>query len=346
MKTYDVIIIGGGQAGISVAYFLRRYKLDYLILDSQETPGGRWNQVWDSLHLFSPREYSSLSGWQFPKNKEVYAPKDEVIDYYTKYESRYELNVERPVEVDKVKFEDGIYKISSNKGDFMAKAVVVATGANNIPEIPNIKNKDQYKGIQMHSLDYRTPNDFVGKKTLILGGGNSGAQILAEVSEHTETVWATLQEPQFLPDDQDGRYLFTRSNEAYLNGKTDVSLKDDLGKIVMVAPVKEARERDVLHARKSDFEFTEDGVIWGNGEEEKFDAVIYSTGFKPDLSLLSSLDVIEDNKIATNETESIKQKGLYLVGLGNWTGYASATIYGVGKTARDTAQKIANYLDK
>lgn len=75
MKVYDVIIIGGGQAGLSVAYFLRRSALDYLILDDQQDPGGSWRQTWDNLKLFSPSEYSSLSGWAMPKSKEEYPKK-------------------------------------------------------------------------------------------------------------------------------------------------------------------------------------------------------------------------------------------------------------------------------
>lgn len=101
-KVYDNIIIGGGQAALSVAYFFRRFKLDYLILDDQETAGGSWLKTWNGLSLFSPGPFSSLSGWMMPKTHEEYPSKDELIDYLSAYELRYQFPVRRPVLVESV----------------------------------------------------------------------------------------------------------------------------------------------------------------------------------------------------------------------------------------------------
>ncbi|MEP2238072.1 MAG: ArsO family NAD(P)H-dependent flavin-containing monooxygenase [Maribacter sp.] len=343
MKIYDIIIIGGGQAGLSVAYFLRRSSLSYLILDNQKEAGGSWLKTWDSLKLFSPSTYSSLSGWGMPKSDAEYPTKSEFIDYVSAYEIRYGFTVLRQTEVFKVIKENGLFKTETSKGIFYSKTVVSATGTAENPFITEYPKNTLFKGIQMHSVDYKNPDALKAKKTFVIGGGNSGTQILAEVSKVTHTQWVTLKEPQFLPDDIDGRYLFNEATQKFLGKPKDTSEKNhsiSLANIVMVASVKEARTRNVLHAVRPFKEFYEYGVIWQDGTKEQFDAAIWCTGFKANLKHLEPLAIVENNKVATTNTRSIKEPNLWLVGYGNWTGFASATIYGVGKTARQTVKEI------
>ncbi|ELR68427.1 monooxygenase, putative [Fulvivirga imtechensis AK7] len=182
---------------------------------------------------------------------------------------------------------------------------------------------------------------------LIVGGGNSGAQILAEVSKVAQTTWVTLQEPKFLPDNVDGRYLFefaTRQYKARLEGKK-IEPVGSLGDVVMVGTVKEARERQVLKAVRPFDAFFEEGVIWQNNNKEAFGAVIWCTGFKSSLDHLKGLNIMENGRTQTNGTHSKKVDGLWLVGYGNWTGYASATLIGVGRTARSTVKEIQDFLN-
>jgi putative flavoprotein involved in K+ transport len=182
---------------------------------------------------------------------------------------------------------------------------------------------------------------------LIVGGGNSGAQILAEVSKVARTVWVTEKEPTFLPDEVDGRYLFefaTKQYHAQREGKTVVPL-GGLGDVVMVESVKEARHRNVLHSVRPFQAFTEKGVTWPDGRDELFDAVIWCTGFRPALEHLRNLGVVEPHgRVETQGTRSTKQPRLWLVGYGSWTGYASATLIGVGRTARSTVEEIVKEL--
>ncbi len=346
MKQYDVIIIGGGQAGLSVAYFLRRAKLDYLVLDEQDSAGGAWLQTWDSLHLFSPIEYSSLSGWAMPKNLEEYPTKDEFINYLKQYEDRYQFPIQRNVHVQSVQREENQFVLHTNQGSFYTKRLVSATGTAKQPCIPHYPNQEKFKGLQLHSVDYKNTAELKCKKVLIVGAGNSGAQLLAEVSKVANTQWVTLEEPYFMDDDIDGRYLFHAATQNYLGKtiKTESSKKASLSHIVMVASVKEARDRGVLTARRPFQSFYETGVLWDDGQQEKFDAVIWCTGFKANLDHLSNLEIIENHRIKTQHTRSIKEPHLWLVGYGNWTGFASATIYGVGKTARQTVKELVASL--
>jgi len=348
MKVYDTLIIGAGQAGLSVAYFLRRNKLDYLVLDDKEKTGGSWSQTWDSLKLFSPTEYSSLSGWVMPKSENEYPTKDEFISYLEQYESRYGFPIQRKTNVISVTKESNIFKVETNQGIFYSKTLVSATGTTKQPFIPVFTNQKLFKGEQLHSLQYKNAANLVGKKVLIVGGGNSGAQILAEVSKVAHSQWVTLEEPQFLPDDIDGRYLFNAATQKFLGiaKKASSEVKISLSNIVMVESVKEARERAVLHAKRPFVAFFENGVVWDDGLKETFDVVIWCTGFKASLEHLKSLDIIENSRIKTKYTRSIKKPNLWLVGYGNWTGFASATIYGVGKTARQTVNEIYRELNK
>lgn len=352
MKIYDSIVIGGGQAGLSVAYFLRRHKADFLVLDDREKPGGAWLDTWDSLRLFSPTPYSSLSGWRMPQGPDTYPSKDEFIRYLEAYEQRYQFPILRPTNVLDVSKRGDLFKIQSDRGDFLCKTLVSATGTSQRPFIPDYPGRDVFQGRQLHSREYRNVGGMEGKKVIVVGGGNSGAQILAEVSKVASTKWVTLQEPQFLPDEIDGRYLFEAATEKYLvqSGKAAASSKParkpSLSDIVVVESVKEARERDVLGSFRPFKSFHEGGVVWENGEKEDCEVVIWCTGFKADLDHLAGLELHEKGRIKTRHTRSLKEPNLWLVGYGGWTGFASATIYGVGKTARQTAKEIAEALQE
>jgi len=343
-KIYDVIIIGGGQSALACGYYLRRTNLDYVILDNQENCGGAWRHAWESLTLFSPAEHSSLPGWLMPKSKNEFPTKEEVIDYVCQYEKRYGLPVKRPFEVKSVEKDSGYFKIITNKSTFYSRALISATGTWGKPFIPEVSGIEKFIGKQLHSAFYQKPEDFIEQKVLIVGEGNSGAQILAEISKVAYAKWATRKTPEFLPDDVDGRVLFDQASARYYaekKGEKFDASKYNLGNIVMVPSIKEARERDVLHSSGPFKSFTKTGVIWTNGEEEAFDAVIWCTGFNYATDPLKNLVSIEGKgKIKTEGTHSIEERGLWLVGYGGWTGFASATLIGVGRSARATVKEI------
>ena len=344
----DVVVIGGGQAGLACGYFLKRAGLRFTILDGEEKPGGAWLHAWDSLRLFSPAQWSSLPGWPMPASPDGYPDRDAVIDYLTRYEARYDLAVERPVEVTGVERRADEFSIATSAGIRRARAVTSATGTWRHPFRPNYPEQDLFTGRQIHSAHYRNPADFAGKRVLVVGGGNSGAQILAELSLAADVTWVTVTPPAFLPDDVDGRVLFERATarwRAAQEGRTIDLPVGGFGDVVMVPPVREARGRGVLQAVAPFTRFTEDGVVWDDGARSGVDAVIWCTGFRPALSHLGPLGVVgEDGRVATDGTRSIDEPGLWLVGYGDWTGAASATLIGVMRTARSTVAEIVTAL--
>lgn len=343
---HDVVVIGGGQAGLAVAYYLRRAGLDFVVLDAEDRPGGAWLHAWDSLRLFSPAGYSSLPGWPMPPSRTKGFPtRDEVVDYLSRYELRYGFAIERPCEIEAVERDGERLRLRlKDQRSLTARAVVSATGTWGAPYVPDYADRELFRGIQLHSAHYRNPQPFAGKRVLIVGGGNSGAQILAEVSEVAETIWVTLKEPVFLPDDVDGRVLFERASARVL-GDVDQAATTTLGDIVMVPPVKEARDRGVLTSVRPFERFTATGVVWRDGTETQIDAVLWCTGFRAATEHLRPLGVVEpDGRIEVLDQRAVEEPRLWLAGYGNWTGAASATLIGAGRTARELVPRIKDAL--
>lgn len=347
-RTRDVIVVGGGQAGLATGYYLRRSQLSYAILDGEPGPGGAWQHGWDSLRLFSPAQWSSLPGWPMPPTSEEYPSRTDVIGYLAQYEARYELPAVRPVEVVDLRAEGDWLALDTLTGTWRARAVVSATGTWRAPFWPSYPGQTHYQGLQIHSAQYENSDPFAGKTVLVVGGGNSGAQIFAEVSLVAEATWVTPQPPVFLPDEVDGRVLFERATARWQTRQglaADSPPPGGLGDVVMVEPVKVARARGVLHAVRPFERFTEQGVVWPDGRETPVDAVIWCTGFRPALQHLRGLGVVNaQGRVDVAGTRSVLEPRLWLGGYGEWTGFASATLAGVLRGARDTAREIEQVL--
>jgi putative flavoprotein involved in K+ transport len=206
----------------------------------------------------------------------------------------------------------------------------------------------EFSGKQLHAADYRNPKEFEGQRVIVVGGGNSAAQILAEVSSVAETTWVCSRPPRFLPDDVDGRALFAAATariRALEEGREHAGVAG-LGDIVMVPSVREARDRGHLEATAMFTRVTPTGVAWQNGDTQEADAIIWCTGFRPALHHLQPLGLRDSRGHirvgGPSGTQVIADPRLYLLGYGDWTGPASATLVGVGPFAKATAAEIEN----
>jgi putative flavoprotein involved in K+ transport len=356
-----VVVVGGGQAGLATAFYLRRAGLvpgrDFLIVDAATRPGGAWPRMWDGLRLFSPATFSSLPGWMMPPWDDAtrgFPPRDHVVDYLTQYEERYDLQVLRPHRVTSVRRADadpnGRLTVAADGLTLAARGVVSATGTWERPFWPSYPGMGEFAGRQLHAVDYRVPEEFAGQRVVVVGGGNSAAQVLAEVSTVAEATWVTTRPPRFLADDVDGRVLFAtaRARIKALEEGRDHAGVAGLGDIVMVASVKDARERGVLRAEPMFTRLTADGVAWADGTTRAFDAVIWCTGFRPALRHLRPLGLrTHEGRVRVggkSGTQAVGEPRLHLVGYGDWTGPASATLAGVGASAKSTASAMALLL--
>jgi cation diffusion facilitator CzcD-associated flavoprotein CzcO len=344
----DVVVIGGGQAGLALGYYLRRTGLSFVILDAGPAPGGAWQHAWPSLRLFSPARWSSLPGWVMPGGPDYYPTRDEVLAYLREYERRYALPIRRPISVRAVESDGAGLLVTAQREAWRARAVVSATGTWSAPVVPCYPGQGQFRGELLHASDYRSPLAFAGQRVLVVGGGNTGAQLYAELSLVADASWVTRRPPTFLPDNVDGRSLFERATARYQAGQScqlAPETQASLGDIVLVEPVREARERGVLRSVRPFTRFTERGVVWPDGAEERVDTVLWCTGFRPALEQLRGLGVLDaTGHVAVHGTRAVREPRLWLLGYGEWTGYASATLIGVGRTARATAAEIAEAL--
>ena len=351
-RAVDVAVVGGGQSALAVGYYLRRTALSHVLLDAEEGPGGAWRHAWPSLRLFSPARWSSLPGWLFPPGPDEYPTRDETLAYLAAYERRFAIPVERPVRVDGVARDGDRLRLDTSAGPLRARAVVSATGTWAAPVIPALPGRASFGGTVLHSSRYPGPAPFVGRRVVVVGGGNSGAQIVAELSAVARVTWATAGPPTFLPDDVDGRFLFAEESarwRALQAGESRLPPRT-LGEIVVVPAVRDARARGVLDAVPTFERLTATGVVWPDGREERVDAIVLATGFRAALGHLAPLGVVEASgrvsvrRGATGATRAKGEPRLWLVGYGEWTGFASATIIGVGRTARATVDEIVAAL--
>ncbi|RPF39040.1 ArsO family NAD(P)H-dependent flavin-containing monooxygenase [Streptomyces sp. TLI_185] len=348
-RTSQVVVIGGGQSGLAAGYHLRRLGLDFVILDAQTTAGGAWQHTWDSLHLFSPAAYSSLPGRLMPPQAgQEYPDAQHVVEYLADYEKRYELPIERPVRVLGVHRDGGLLRVETDSGPWRARAVISATGTWWRPFLPAVPGRGDFGGRQLHTVDYRSPKCFTGRRVIVVGGGNSGAQIAADLAHDPEVTWVTQRPPRYLDDEVDGRALFdaaTARRRALDAGRTDTGGVASLGDIVAVPSVREARDRGLLKASPMFTRLVPGGVEWADGTRAVADAVIWCTGFRPALSHLAPLQLRgRRGRIATAGTRAADEPRLHLLGYGDWTGPASATLIGAGRPARDAAREIADVL--
>jgi len=184
----DVVIVGGGQSALAVSYYLRRTGLSYVLLDDGAAPGGAWRHTWRSLRLFSPAQWSSLPGRLMPGGTHRYPSREEALEYLADYETRYDVPVVRPARVNAVRDDRERLVVDSSVGRWSARAVISATGTFAAPNVPRLPGDDVFTGRILHSSRYRSPETFAGQRVIVVGGGNSGAQILADLHEHASVT--------------------------------------------------------------------------------------------------------------------------------------------------------------
>ncbi|MGW4897120.1 ArsO family NAD(P)H-dependent flavin-containing monooxygenase [Kitasatospora sp. NPDC004240] len=352
----QVLVIGAGQAGLAAGYHLRRAELDFALLDASPAPGGAWQNYWDSLRLFSPATYSSLPGRPMPGQAgEEYPDAAHVVGYLAEYEKRYELPVHRPVRVEGVERDGDGFTARTDAGRWHAQAVILATGSWERPFVPAVPGRAEFAGRQLHTHGYRGAGDFAGNgpllpgggqggRVVVVGGGNSGAQIAADLAAVAEVRWVTKRPPRFLPDDIDGRALFDLATRRVRGDAPGIGA---LGDIVATPPVRAARDAALLTAHPMFARLAPDGPVWPDGTTWPCDVVLWCTGFRPDLAPLAPLGLPRAHgHVLTAGTRAAGDERIHLLGYGDWTGPASATLIGVGRTARATVEQITASLHR
>jgi putative flavoprotein involved in K+ transport len=285
-ERYDVVVVGAGQAGLAMGYFLARQGLRFVILEAAESIGAAWRSRWESLVLFTPRRYSALPGLAFPGDPDGYPTRDDVIAYLEEYAATFELPVALDSKVRSLTEEDGRFVVELEARRLEADQVVVATGPFQVPSVPRIAGALAPELFQTHSTGYMRPSDVPEGKVVVVGGGNTGYQIAKELSATREVTLALGSRQKPLPQRLLGRDLFWWLTKTSLIGKTVDTrigrrLKD---RDTLIGSSPRGLRRYGARLKPRVVAASGDTIRFADGSELEPDAVIWATGYRSDYS--------------------------------------------------------------
>jgi putative flavoprotein involved in K+ transport len=346
----DFIIIGAGQAGLSIAFYLNQQKADYLIVDANNEIGAPWLKRWDSLKLFTPSEFNNLPGLKFPHKKGHYADKYEVAKYLENYVSTFNIPIEFNNKIISLKKIDGIFELKSNTKKFKAKNVIVATGPFHKPFTPVFNKKISKKIVQIHSEHYKNPNQLQDGPTLVVGAGDSGVQILNEISNSDREVYFSGNTNiTSIPQEILGKTLWwwfsklgflTVNKYSWMGKKLSTS-----GQPVIGTDVKELFKKNNITCVGRTLDAIDETLIFENKEISNLKNIVWATGFKPNFSWIENI-TLDDSSYPVNYRGVSDIDGLYFLGLPWLYTRGSATLGGVKKDAEYLSKYIANKITK
>ena len=348
-ESFHTIVIGGGQAGLAAGYFLGQQGEDFVILDAASRTGDAWRNRWDSLRLFTPSQFNGLPGRPFPKPDYYFPSKDEVADYLEGYVSEFHLPVRHGVRVEALCRSDQGYQISAGAASFSAKNVIVATGPFNSPYTPSFARDVDPAIFQLHSSDYRNPEQLPFQSILVVGAANSGTEIALELIKAGKQVWLAGRNVGQIPANTLGKAFGGKPYwwfiSRVLSVDTPIGRKMRSNVLYHGNPLIRANRQEVIEAgiectpRVSGVRAG--GLALEDGRSPEVEGVIWATGFHPDFSWID-LPVFDEHGMPRHERGVIPEaKGLYFVGLHFQTALTSALMGGVGADAGYVAGKIA-----
>ncbi|MFW9996082.1 MAG: flavin-containing monooxygenase [Candidatus Odinarchaeota archaeon] len=346
--TFDVLIIGAGQAGLATGYFLAKKAVNFAIIEKNEKIGDNWRFRWDSLKLFSPSEYNNLPGKPFPKGPGLFPTKDEVANYLEYYAEEFKLPVLTGTSAESLGVENSTFAITTNRGIYRARQVVIATGAFQTPYIPSFSTNLTDKVYQVHSSRYKNPSQLPEGDILVVGTGNSGVQIALETSKLRDRVYLSGRKMPSLPRRFLGKDVYwwyyklrfaTATLDSFI-GKWLYRREQNKGEPLLGISMKDVLEsRKIVHV-PSVKAVKNDMIILEDNQDLQVRNIIWATGFRNDYSWIN-LDVLDkQGKPLHKRGVATKIRGLYFIGL-NWLYRAnSSNIGGVGRDAEYIASEI------
>ena len=343
MKPRDVIVIGAGQAGLAIAWQLTQRHLDVEILEAGPAIGHSWRSRWDSLRLFTPAEYDSLPGMPFPAPAGTYPGKDDVADYLAAYAAAFRLPVRSGTPVTQLTRGGGLYQAHTPAGTFLARQVVVATGPFQRPQVPVLSADLSDDVLQLHSSLYRSPRQLPPGRVLVVGGGNSGVQIAAELAASRQVILAVGGRPQMVPQRLAGRDLFWwLTNLGLLRKPAGSRVARRIrarGELVIGSSWRQLRTAGV-DLRPRVVSAISRRVRFADGTTATADAVVWATGYRTDHSWIDVPGAVADGTI-THTRGITPADGLYVLGMPWQHTRGSALLGFVNDDATWLADRIA-----
>jgi len=349
-RDYDIIIIGGGQAGLSVGYGLAKSGKSFLIVDANMRIGDAWRSRWDSLKLFTPTYLNSLEGMSFPGNQHRFITKDEMADYLEQYANAFKLPIQTNTKVERLYKNGKNFTLVAGNETFSAKVVVVAMSNYQKPKIPGLA-KDIDPGIvQLHSAEYKNPGQLQDGKVLIVGAGNSGADIALELANSHDTLVSgkDVGHVPFRIESVIARYLLIRIvrfvGHYVLTNNTAAGRKLKPKALTSGGPLVRIKPNDLVAAgvtRVPKVVGVQNGLpLLEDSRVLEVKNIIWATGFTPGFSWIE-LPVLGEREEPDHVRGVVyKQPGLYFVGLNFLYAMTSDTITGMQRDARYIVKQI------
>ena len=337
----DVVVVGGGQAGLAIGYFLAEQGRDFTILEAAGELGVSWRERWDSLKLFTPARYDGLPGLAFPGDPDRYPGRDEVAAYLADYATRFDLPVELGSRVRRVrKTEDG-YAVELEGRTYEAEQVVIATGPFQVPFVPAIAENLDEGVVELHSTAYRSPESIPEGRVLVVGGGNTGFQIAEELSASHDVHLSIGSRQTPLPQRILGRDLFRYLDATGLIRKTTASRigRRMQGRDTLIGSTPRALRRHGVQIHGRAVTASGHTVTFSDDTTLDVQAVVWATGFRVDHSLID-VPVFDESGLALHRRGVTESPGLYFLGLSWQHTRGSALLGWVKDDAEYLAQRI------
>jgi cation diffusion facilitator CzcD-associated flavoprotein CzcO len=337
---YPAIVIGAGPAGLATSQQLKERGIEHLVLERGASVAESWGRVYDSLTLHTGKHMSALPGMRFERADPLFVPRATFLGYLNRYRERFTLPVQTGCEVRSAVRDDGGWRLDTTCGQFHASVLVVATGIMANPQVPAFPGAESFRGRILHSVAYRRPDDYRGKRTLVIGAGNSGGEIASELARAgVDTTIAIRTGANVVPLQLAGipiqylsyliRKLPRKAQEAVVAGMrmlTDWKKgpppipRPSYGPLDAIPLIGfhlvDAIREGLIQVRGGIERFTPDGVRFNDGREERFDEVILATGFRSAIRFLG--DAIKTDARGFGQRRgrvvSIDQENLFFVG--------------------------------
>ena len=352
LERIHTVIIGGGQSGLSVGYHLARRGLPFVILDANARVGDSWRHRWDSLRLFTPARFNGLDGWPFPAAPDVFPTKDEMADYLESYAAHFSLPVRARTRVTKLSKRDGAFIVDTDSGSIAADQVVVAMATYQASRIPRLAKELDPSIVQLHSGAYRNPAQLREGGVLLVGAGNSGAEIAIEVAR-THPTWMSgrdVGEVPFRISSWVGQHLLAPFVLRVLFHRI-LTVNTPLGR--KVRPGVLSRGGPLIRTRRSNLRTAgvervvrvagvKDGwpVLTDGRVMSDVANVIWCTGYHAGFDWIDLPVLDEDGEPRHERGLVASEPGLYFVGLHFLYALSSTMIHGVGRDASRVVDAI------